>query len=198
MSSRGRTRPLSSGPRGGGRRRGGLGVQPSHTIPGEPRPGNAANLDLTDSTHLSVWFISAFWVYVGSSGWLCPPTCLSYYNLPKTVPAMQYISIKHFIFSEYLLCHLHSHLQRKQTSCCRFIRYYTYKSSPSSMPFSSAWYVLPVLEFLADRRLHCISSLSFFLSPLLSQPLAATCNVCVRECVRRRERDREELGTKCV
>lgn len=46
MSSQGRTRPLSRG-RGGGR------CLP--TLPGEIRPGNAANLDLTDSTHLSVW-----------------------------------------------------------------------------------------------------------------------------------------------
>lgn len=67
MSSRGRTRPLSGG-RSGGR---------LPTLPGERRPGNAANLNLTDSTHLSVSLEqSKSWIYVGKCDCLSLPGCI--------------------------------------------------------------------------------------------------------------------------
>lgn len=70
--------------------------------------------------------------------------CLSYYNLKKNS-----ISFIHF--------HRHVSLHMAETNLLyrRFIKHYTYKS-PSSTLCSSAWYVLPVLEFLTNRRLHYI------------------------------------------
>lgn len=115
---------------------------------------------------------------------------------------MWYISIKRNISLFLNIYHLH--FCPRVCLCAaernlfygRFIRYYTYKSSSSSMPCCSAWYVLPVLEFLTDRRLNYISSVSLPLSPRLLQQLVV--RVCMWGRVWERGREWEEPTTKCV
>lgn len=69
MSSRGRTRPLRKS-----RRR---GCPP--TLPAETGPGNAAEMDLTDSTHLSVWSSRSGFMLGSLAGsvYLCAPSLMS-------------------------------------------------------------------------------------------------------------------------
>lgn len=42
------------------------------TLPGKIRPGNVSNLDLTDSTHLSVWSSSPRFMLAGLAGSVSP------------------------------------------------------------------------------------------------------------------------------
>ena len=152
MSSRGRTRPLSKGWGGG----------IPHYL--ERRGlGNAANLDSTDSAHLSVW-----------PWWVCPGFIRPSYH--RTVPAKCFSSTKHFAFSKYFL--YHPHIVENKLLYCGFIRYYTYKSLKLSVPCSSVWCVLPALECLRPAP-----APYFIFPPLSPSVLFSSQCVCVCVCV---------------
>lgn len=144
MSSRGRTCPLRRG-RGGGR----LFLP---TLPGETGgPGNAANLELTDSTHLSVWSQA----FPGAAlARLAALSVCSYYKNSFSKQSA-------FLRFMYVL---------QKALCCRFIKYYIYKSPPSRVPCSFACHGLRV----SDSRAPALYFISVSLLPL-SPSLSLSC-----------------------